>query len=621
MCGIIGYLGNKSLSKEIIISGLKLLQNRGYDSAGLSIINNNTIETLKYASTNNHNSIELIEKILNQNVIDQNVIDNNLINSGIGHTRWATHGRKTDENAHPHHDNKNKISLVHNGIIENYEILKNDLIKNGYTFKSQTDSEVISILIGKYLDDGYEMHKAIENTIEKLTGTWALVIINCEYPNKIWMTRNGSPLLLGLDEEFIIIASEQIAFSNYIKKYIVLNNNDLIEITKGIDKFEYSKNLQHYVIKNKSVDNNELTPGEYPHWMIKEILEQPDAIMRSINNGGRILNKTNVKLGGLENCKSELIDSNHLILLGCGTSYHAGLWSLNIFKTISDFETVTIYDGAEFLESDIPKKGKSVVILLSQSGETKDLQHCLTIINKFNLSSIGVINVVDSVIARETMCGVYLNAGREVAVASTKSFTNQCIILSLIALWFSQNRNNYTEKRQKIIEDIYNLDYQIKLLFIEENIKKIKEIVNNIDNSKFKSLFLLGKGNNEAIAKEGALKLKEVTYIHAEGYSSSALKHGPFGIIEQGLPIIILDINDEYREKNNSVYNEVIARGANVIKISDLPNNGNLIIEQNKTFGGLLANIYIQLLSYYYAVEKGLNPDFPRNLAKVVTVD
>jgi glucosamine--fructose-6-phosphate aminotransferase (isomerizing) len=219
------------------------------------------------------------------------------------------------------------------------------------------------------------------------------------------------------------------------------------------------------------------------------------------------------------------------------------------------------------------------------------------------------------------MCGVYLNAGREVAVASTKSFTNQCIILSLIALWFSQNRNNYTEKRQKIIEDIYNLDYQIKLLFIEENIKKIKEIVNNIDNSKFKSLFLLGKGNNEAIAKEGALKLKEVTYIHAEGYSSSALKHGPFGIIEQGLPIIILDINDEYREKNNSVYNEVIARGANVIKISDLPNNGNLIIEQNKTFGGLLANIYIQLLSYYYAVEKGLNPDFPRNLAKVVTVD
>jgi glucosamine--fructose-6-phosphate aminotransferase (isomerizing) len=616
MCGIVGYLGNSLLAKECILAGLKLLQNRGYDSAGISVIDECKIKTIKYASTNNFNSIELIEKSY---YFENNKENKNQIISSIGHTRWATHGRKTNENAHPHHDNKNRISLVHNGIIENFEILRNELIQLGYLFNSQTDSEVISVLIGKYLDDGFSMHTSIENTIRKLRGTWALVIINADYPNKIWITRNGSPLLLGFEDEFIMIASEQLAFNNYVKKYIVLNNNDLIEITKDADKFDYSKNLQHYVVKNKTDETISLTPGNYKHWMIKEIMEQPDSINRAINNGGRILDKTTVKLGGLENNKSKIIEANHLIILGCGTSYHAGLWSLDIFKRISDFDTVAIYDGGEFQEKDIPKKGKTVAIILSQSGETKDLQLCLKIIQKYNIFSIGVVNVVDSLIARETMCGVYLNAGREVAVASTKSFTNQCIILSLIALWFSQNRNNLSDDRQKIIEDIYNLHYQIKLLFSEENIEKIKGIIKYISDSK--TLFLLGKGNDEAIAKEGSLKIKEVTYIHAEGYSSSSLKHGPFGLIEEGVPIIILDINDEFREKNNNVYQEVFARGATVIKISNFKEKDSLIIENNKTFSGLLANINIQLLSYYCAIEKGLNPDFPRNLAKVVTVD
>lgn len=616
MCGIVGYLGNSLLAKECILAGLKLLQNRGYDSAGISVIDECKIKTIKYASTNNSNSIELIEK---SSYFENNEENKNQILPSIGHTRWATHGRKTDDNAHPHHDNKNRISLVHNGIIENFEILRNELIQLGYLFKSQTDSEVISVLIGKYLDGGVSMHTAVENAISKLRGTWALVIINADYPNKIWITRNGSPLLLGFEDEFIMIASEQLAFNNYVKKYIVLNNNDLIEITKDADKFDYSKNLQHYVVKNKTDETISLTPGNYKHWMIKEIMEQPDSLIRAINNGGRILDKTTVKLGGLENNKSTIIQANHLIILGCGTSYHAGLWSLDIFKKISDFDTVAIYDGGEFQEKDIPKKGKTVAIILSQSGETKDLQLCLKIIQKYNIFSIGVVNVVDSLIARETMCGVYLNAGREVAVASTKSFTNQCIILSLIALWFSQNRNNLADDRQKIIEDIYNLYYQIKMLFSEENIEKIKGIIKYISDSK--TLFLLGKGNDEAIAKEGSLKIKEVTYIHAEGYSSSSLKHGPFGLIEEGVPIIILDINDEFREKNNNVYQEVFARGATVIKISNFKEKDSLIIENNKTFSGILANINIQLLSYYCAIEKGLNPDFPRNLAKVVTVD
>jgi glucosamine--fructose-6-phosphate aminotransferase (isomerizing) len=619
MCGIVGYLGNSLLAKECILSGLKLLQNRGYDSAGISIIDQSKIKTVKYASTNNINSIDLIEKTIKDDISEKTPDIANIIVSSIGHTRWATHGRKTDENAHPHHDNKSRISLVHNGIIENFETLRSELMQLGYSFNSQTDSEIISVLIGKYLDDGFSMHAAVENTVRKLMGTWALVIINANYPNKIWITRNGSPLLLGFEDEFIMIASEQLAFNSYINKYIVLNNNDLIEITKDKDKFDYSKNLQHYVVKNQINESIGLTPGNYEHWMLKEIMEQPDAIIRAINNGGRILDKTTVKLGGLENYKTTLIQANHLIILGCGTSYHAGLWALDIFKRISDFDTVSIYDGAEFQEKDIPRNGNSVAIILSQSGETRDLQMCLKLINKCNILSIGVVNVVDSLIARDTLCGVYLNAGREVAVPSTKSFTNQCIILSLIALWFSQNRNKLLEVRQKIIEDIYKLHYQIKVLFNKENIEKIKSIVQHIKNSK--SLFLLGKGNDEAIAKEGSLKLKEVTYIHAEGYSSSSLKHGPFGLIEQGMPIIILDTRDEFREKSNSVYQEVVARGATAIKISNFKEEKNLFVEDNKTFAGLLANINIQLLSYSCAIEKGLNPDFPRNLAKVVTVD
>jgi glucosamine--fructose-6-phosphate aminotransferase (isomerizing) len=619
MCGIVGYLGNYLLAKECILSGLKLLQNRGYDSAGFSIIDEFKIKTVKYASTNNFNSIALIEKIIKNDNLEKPQNNTNLIVSSIGHTRWATHGRKTDENAHPHHDNKNRISLVHNGIIENYEKLKSELVKYGYYFNSNTDSEVISVLIGKYLDDGFSMHAAVENTIKKLTGTWALVIINSNYPNKMWVTRNGSPLLLGLEDEFIMVASEQLAFNNYVNKYIVLNNNDLIEITKDKEKFDYSRDLQHYALKHQINEAISLTPGSYDHWMIKEIMEQPDSIIRAINNGGRILDKTTVKLGGLENYKTILIQANHLIILGCGTSYNSGMWALDIFKRISDFDTVTIYDGAEFQEKDVPKNGKSVAIILSQSGETKDLQSSLKIIKKCNIYSIGVVNVVDSLIARETLCGVYLNAGREVAVASTKSFTNQCIILSLIALWFSQNRNNLLEVRQNIIEDIYNLHFQVKLLFNEKNIEKIKNYVQCIRNSN--SLFLLGKGSNEAIAKEGSLKLKEITYIHAEGYSSSSLKHGPFGLIEPGMPIIILDTDEEFREKNENTSQEVLARGASVIKLSNMKESDGLVIEDNKTFSGLLANINIQLLSYYCAIEKGLNPDFPRNLAKVVTVD
>jgi glucosamine--fructose-6-phosphate aminotransferase (isomerizing) len=612
MCGIVGYLGNND-ANDYILSGLKLLQNRGYDSVGVSFVKNDKLDIIKYASTTINDSLSQLE----QKIESEQYIMGSI---AIGHTRWATHGSKTNANAHPHSDNLKRISLVHNGIIENFSELKKDLISEGYTFLSQTDTEIISVLIGKYLDGGETVEIAIQKTVDQLLGTWALVIIHKDFPNKMWITRNGSPLLLGMEEDFIMIASEQIAFSNYIKKYIVLDNHDLIEITKSSNGIEYNKNIQRYATKDKINVQIELTPLTYKHWMLKEIMEQPESVNRALNNGGRIENNVSVKLGGLDSCKNRLLELNHLILLGCGTSYNSALWSLDTFKSMDIFDTIVCYDGAEFNVKDIPKKGKTGVVLLSQSGETKDLHRCIQIAKDYDLITIGVVNAIDSLIARETDCGVYLNAGREVAVASTKSFTNQCVVLAMISVWFSQNRGTAIEKRRKIITDLRNLSFQMqKILEKEANMNHISTLFMHKQ-----SLFILGKGKDEAVAKEGALKLKEIAYIHAEGYSSSALKHGPFALIELETPIIILDINDEYRDKNRNAFQEVSARNAFVLTITDInesANENSLVIEKNGTFGGLLANVYVQLISYYLAMANNCNPDFPRNLAKVVTVE
>jgi glucosamine--fructose-6-phosphate aminotransferase (isomerizing) len=607
MCGIVGYLGSDEY-REYILSGLRLLQNRGYDSVGISCISNGELHTTKFASKTTCDALDQLEEKVKMNHIKSNC--------ALGHTRWATHGGKTDINAHPHHDNKNKIALVHNGIIENFTELKNKLLEKGYTFKSQTDTEIISVLIGYYMDIGEPIENAIQKTILELIGTWALVIIHADFPNKMWITRNGSPLLLGMDDDFIMVVSEQYAFSNYIKKYIVLENHDLIEIVKEEKTITYNKNIQRYVIKDKPPQKIESKPADYKHWMLKEIMEQPESIIRAMSNYGRIENNVCVKLGGLDSNKSRLLEIQHLIILGCGTSFNAGLWSLDLFKTLDIFETVVAYDGAEFHVKDIPKKGNSGIIFLSQSGETKDLHRCIQIAKDYDLISIGVVNVVDSMIARETICGVYLNAGREVGVASTKSFTNQCVVLCMIAIWFSQNRGTCIEKRKQMINDLRILPFHIEnILKNTENMIYFTEPFMNQH-----SCFVLGKGKNEAIAKECALKIKEIAYIHAEGFSSSSLKHGPFALIEEKLPIIIIDVDDDNREKNRNAYQEILARNAFILRISDT-NDGELKIDKNVTFGGVIANIYIQLLSYYLSVQKGYNPDFPKNLAKVVTVE
>ena len=637
MCGIVGYLGNQPF-QEFILSGLKLLQNRGYDSAGLSYIEHGEINTIKYASAQNSDAIMQLEHDV---LLTTQKINQDNIQAAIGHTRWATHGPKTQLNAHPHHDNEGRISLVHNGIIENFQEIKSELTKLRYVFHSQTDTEVIAVLVGRYLDAGHSMEDSIRKTVARLSGTWALVILHRDFPNKLWVCRNGSPLLLGSTDDYIMVASEHIAFGPYIQKYIVLDNHDILEITQTLDQgFTYNTCLAKYVVQEKAASAVEYEPTGHAHWMIKEITEQSDAIYRAINHGGRISGKDRVKLGGLDQCREQLLALDHLILLGCGTSYHAGLWALDLFKSLDIFDTVTIYDGAEFGEHDIPgRRGKRPVgstglILLSQSGETRDLHRCIQIANENDLMTIGLVNVPDSTIARETHCGVYLNAGREVAVASTKSFTNQCVVLALVAVWFSQERGTCLSKRQRMIQDLRKLPIQVKHIMERDTVEAIQYIVKRLnalyhDTSANRSMFLLGKGSEEAIAKEGALKLKEVAYVHAEGYSSSALKHGPFALICENTPIILVDVDEQYRAKNQNAMHEVAARGAYVVHIRDYidqeyqpgSKQTGLYVQPNSTFSGVLANVYIQIMSYYLAVEQGIHPDFPRNLAKVVTVE
>lgn len=616
MCGIIAYLGNKDC-KEYLLNGLKKLQNRGYDSIGISRIVNKDIIINKYASTDDNNSLQLLEGKIKEDKIHSYI--------GIGHTRWATHGAKTDNNAHPHNDQYNQLSLVHNGIIENFSELKDFLIDNNFVFKSETDSEVISNLISYHLKTN-SLKESIEKAVLSLKGTWALCIIHKDYPNDMWLIRNGSPLLLGFEDNYIIVSSESSGFNQYIKKYIALDNHDLIKISIKNNKIDFQNSLKRYKI-NINYNEKYFLSDKFPFWMGKEIYEQNQSVFASINNGGRIINDYSVKLGGLDKCKNKLLECENLIILGCGTSFHAGLWGSYEFKTMKTFNSIQVIDGAEFDECDLPIQGKTMLLMLSQSGETKDLHRCIEIAKNKDLITVGIVNVIDSLIARETECGVYLNAGKEFSVASTKSFTNQCIVLSLISIWFAQNKNVYSKARTDKISNLRKFIYQLNNL-LKEHINKFENLYSKFENQS--SMFLLSKGQNESVAKEGSLKIKEVTYIHAEGYSSSALKHGPFALIKKNLPIIIIDCDKKYRDKTLNAAYETTTRNAELIVITDKPENytnlnlskENIInIESNDSYNGLLANIIIQILSYELSIHFGNNPDFPRNLAKVVTVE
>jgi glucosamine--fructose-6-phosphate aminotransferase (isomerizing) len=621
MCGIFGIittLKNQDIYK-IIINGLIQLQNRGYDSSGICTLNNNNFEIHKYASTNELSSID---KLLSLNLSNLEKLVHNNIYLGIGHNRWATHGGKTDTNAHPHTSNDKKFVLVHNGIIENYQELKSFLIKNDYEFYSQTDTEVIVNLISYHYNIQKNTFTALQKTVEQLQGTYGIIVMNNLECDKMYAVRNGSPLLVGITDEYAIITSEQSGFCNMVNNYITLNNDDICIITKNINKINIETSNQ-YIHKKVNVANYDLTPEPYKHWTLKEINDQQNTIFNTINRGGRIKNNSEVKLGGLESKIELLKNIQNIIILGCGTSYHAGMYGAYYLKTLCNFNCVQVIDGAELNEYDIPKNGKTGFLLISQSGETKDLHRCIEIAQKNNIITIGIINVVDSLIAREVDCGIYCNAGREMGVASTKAFTSQVICLSMLSIWFAQINNINEVKRTQMIKDLHNLSNDFKNIL--ENIDgKIKDI--SLKMKDYNNLFLLGKGTDEFIAKEGSLKIKEISYIHSEGYSASSLKHGPFALLDENFPTIIINCHDEHTNKILNCLEEVHSRNSPIIIITnnnlDIKKECDIIkINKNNSYGSLLAIVPLQLLAYYLSINRGINPDIPKNLAKVVTVE
>ena len=545
MCGVFGILLLKQCNiYKLITNGLLQLQNRGYDSSGLCVLKDGSFNIIKSVSLPLQVDLE-----------DTSTI-------GMGHNRWATHGGNTRENAHPHVSNDFRWSIVHNGIIENYNELKIFLIEKGYKFYSQTDTEVICNLL-QYNYNG-NVYSTIHKTIHSLKGSYALIIMTLHEKDNLYCVKYQSPLLVGYDDDKYIITSEKNGFGSDVN-YIIPKDNDICVISE--DLISTNGEYHEYSHKQKVECIN-----SYPHWTLKEIHEQPTAVLN--------IKKTKIDL-----------DVDNIIILGCGTSYHAGLYGMRFFKPKY---TVMVFDGAEFTPEDIPKGNTNTAfIFISQSGETIDLYQCLKITNG---KTIGIINVEDSLIAREVDHVIYSCAGKEVGVASMKTFTNQVVCLAILA----------------------GLEVDLKQLSrdIQTTIDISIPICKAIDYKDH--MFLIGKGTDEVIAKEGALKLKEISYIHAEGFSSSSLKHGPFALLDENMPVVLIDLQGS---NLMNTYHEVQSRKSPIFYITNRENEkANIIIPHNKMFASLLGVIPLQLLAYYISIHKGINPDKPKNLAKVVTV-
>ena len=607
MCGIVGFIGREA-AINYLTDGLTILENRGYDSAGIATLSKTGQITLtKFASGEAGDAVAHLKRRSN---------DHDGHELGIGHTRWATHGAKTDANAHPHLDTKNRVAVVHNGVITNYALLKQELLEAGIVFASQTDTEVIAQLIGVALDHGLELSAAVHETLQRLEGTWGLAILSPLLPDGIIVAKNGSPLVIGIAEDKVFIASEPVAFSTWTRDFIALQNGEIAIVRAHGHELDLTR------LEQAAVEVVAISPSPHAHWTIKEILEQPEAVRSTLNHGARLLSDTQIKLGGLEIRKTDLSLIKHLVIAACGTSYHAGMYAAQLFRRLGAFETVQVVDASELTPQHFTRH-QAGLLVISQSGETKDVHRAVIMAQELGVTVFSVVNAVGSLIARTTQCGVYLNAGRERAVASTKAFTTQVTAIALMAGWFAEQRNTDVGKRRQLIEELRrlstNLDIALKLR------DRCRAVALTLVDARH--MFILGKGYGEPIAKEGALKIKEITYLHAEGYAGGALKHGPFALIEPGTPVILIILDDEHAKHMQTATEEVRARGARTIIITDKAMLAHdiaselLVIPKDGCMAGLLATVPLQLIAYELAVIKGLNPDKPRNLAKAVTVD
>jgi len=631
MCGITFIYSKKNTNAlDHIFNSLELIQNRGYDSMGICYINSNTNkhDILKKASTSKKDCFDLLKTIYQKKHLENNLFSK----FALGHTRWATHGGKTDYNAHPHFSQNGDIILVHNGIINNFLVIKEFLLAKDYKFYSDTDSEVIANLIEYYtLSNSNNFEEALKKSLQELEGTWALVIIYTQIPDTYYITRKGSPLLLGYNTNYIICASETNGFVGLVYDYIPLGDNNIVKINNNNYKFLDETN--EYSIKKVIYENFHNAKKHYNHWMLKEIMEQPETIQKAYNYGGRINNNI-IKLGGLD-CLIHNINSIEFIyLIGCGTSYNAAIAGEIYFNEINYFVNVKSVNACEFNENILPNNknnSNTLCIFLSQSGETIDVYNCLKICKLKKCLTMGIVNKVDSLIAREVDCGVYLNAGSEISVASTKSFTSMLIVLSLISMWFVNNELNNIKNLNCLRVLSSNITQLLDDSKITNKITILKDFIINTIN-KINSIFILGKYKLYSIACEAALKIKEVTYIHCEGFSASSLKHGPFALLDDtNLTLLLIDYNDITNYANiKSTYYEIYGRETNLFVITNSQNViDELQIDEDKYivlpkidyYNEIIMTVLLQKLAYEISIAKGLNPDKPRNLAKVVTVE
>lgn len=644
-CGIVGVVGKNSDATDYLLEGLTILQNRGYDSAGMVTQNvgkenveSSPLFATKFASVEGTaDSINLLRKSKDEH-------NGNAV--GIAHTRWATHGPKTNENSHPHIDMHNRVAVVHNGTITNYNELKTELIAEGVEFKSETDTEVIVQLIGLFMEQGASCLSATRLALSKLEGTWGLCVMARDEPGKVIVARNGSPLVIGYGANQMYIASETTAFSRHTKRFISLQDGEVAVVkatsaelnpadVSAEDGESQEAFLQRFPTSRLATAPDvkvRLSPTPHPHWTIREILEQPKAVAAALGYGGRV-SEDHVYLGGLETEKAKMLSIKHLLISACGTSLNSARYGAKLMRALGSFETVSCEDAAECTTETLPSHANGGLLVVSQSGETKDVHRVLKLAEKqeHSLPKFSVVNAVGSLIARTTKCGIYLNAGRENAVASTKAFVTQVTVMGLIAGWFSQNRGDNIDntKLNELIQAMHRLPITLGMALRSR--EKCVEVADAL--MKSEHLFVLGKGYAEPIAHEGALKIKEITYLHAEGYSGGALKHGPFALIENEsgkfgkTPIIMIILDDEHGAHMRTAAEEVRARGAYTIVITDNPSYCEKVadviipIPNNGPMTALLAVIPLQLIAYELALKKGINPDVPRNLAKAVTVD
>jgi len=624
-CGIAGVIGtNDHDARAFLLEGLTVLKNRGYDSAGIATLSpKNAMIIAKYASDgDNADGIELVGKHSSASIGHH---------IGIAHTRWATHGGKTDENAHPHVDSSGNIALVHNGTINNANELRRELKGLGHKFTSQTDTEVIAKLIGHIKEtENISVVDATEKALSRCDGTWGLCIMSNEDPDQLVVACNGSPLVIGISPDRTFIASETSAFNRHTKSFIPMKDGEIGILHADGRTLDLSR-------KQKAPDQKvELSPAPFPHWTLKELVEQPEAIARALGFGGRMSDER-VYLGGLDKNEKLLSQIKLLVMSACGTSLNAAKYGEKLMKNLESFDHVVSLDAAETDSKDFPRcdnPKNTGLLVISQSGETKDVHRVVKTAMQNDITVMSVINSVGSLIARTTQVGVYCNAGRENAVASTKAFTTQITVLALIALWFRQMRDregglspSYETKMLK--EALTRLPISFGMAMKNRAAcKKVAERLNSKEHC-----FVLGKGYGEPVAYEGALKIKEMCYLHAEGYSGGALKHGPFALIEDekgnfgATPIILLIFDDEHAHHMRTAAEEVKARGADLIIITDKPSLADglcddpIVVPRNGPLTALGAVLPLQLIAYELSMLRGINPDTPRNLAKAVTVD